>query len=69
MVYFPPGCPDLNPQEQVWKQTREAVGHLCDYRHISDLRRAFQTYLENTLFHVDWLAQYLPAAFYESVFI
>lgn len=69
MLYFPPGCPDLNPQEHVWKQTREAVGHLCDYRHIGDLRRAFQTHLENTLFHFDWLDKYLPIAFYESVFI
>ena len=69
MLYFPPGCPDLNPQQHVWKQTREAVGHLCDYRHIADLRRAFQTHLENTLFHFDWLDKYLPIAFYESVFI
>jgi transposase len=68
-LYFPPGCPALNPQEHVWKQTREEVGHLWDYPHLSDLRRAFQTHLENTLFHVHWIAQYLPDAFYESVFI
>jgi transposase len=69
MLYFPPGCPDLNPQEHVWKQTRQAVGHLCQYRHISALRQTFQSYMENTLFHFDWLANYLPPAFYESVFI
>ncbi len=28
MLYFPSGCPDLNPQEHVWNQTREVVGHL-----------------------------------------
>jgi transposase len=69
MVYFPPGCPDLNPQEHVWKQTREAVGHLSDYPHLGDLRQAFQAHLENTLFPFDWIDKYLPDAFYESVFI
>lgn len=67
MVYFPPGCPDLNPQEHVWKQTRQAVGHLWDYRHIGDLRQAFQAHLDNTLFRFDWIVKYLPAIFYESV--
>ena len=27
MVELPVGAPDLNPQEQAWKQTRRAVGH------------------------------------------
>lgn len=60
MLYFPPGCPHLNPQEHVWKQTRQAVGHLRDYCHISALRQAFLTYLDNTLFHFNWIAKYLP---------
>ena len=60
LIYFPPGCPDLNPQEHVWKQTREAVGHLHDYPHLSRLRWAFQAHLENTLFHFDWINKYLP---------
>jgi transposase len=37
-LYFPSGCPHLNPQEHVWKQTRQAVGYLRDYQHISQLR-------------------------------
>ena len=60
LIFFPPGCPDLNPQEHVWKQTREAVGHLRDYPHLGSLRRAFQSYLENTPFHFDWIDKYLP---------
>jgi transposase len=64
MVYFPPGCPDLNPQEHVWKQAREEVGHLHDYRYISDLRLAFQTCLESTLFRFRWIEKFLPTAFY-----
>lgn len=68
MIYFPPACPDLNPQEHVWKLTRDAVGHLHDYPHLSDLRYAFQTHLENTLFTFDWIDKYLPQS-YKSVFI
>ena len=60
LIYFPPGCPDLNPQKHVWKLTREAVGHLHDYPHLSNLRQAFQSHLENTLFHFDWIDKYLP---------
>jgi transposase len=68
LFFFPPACPDLNPQEHVWKQTRDAVGHLHDYPHLSHLRRVFQSYLENTLFHFDWIDKYLPT-FYVSDFI
>lgn len=69
MLYFPPGCPDLNPQEHVWKHSRQAVQHGHDYRHLADLRQAFQSHFDNTLFHFDWIDQYLPKAFYGSVFI
>lgn len=68
MIYFPPACPDLNPQEHVWKQTREAVDHLHDYRHVSALRLAFQNYLEHTLFSFNWIDKYLPVHSYESAF-
>jgi transposase len=60
LIYFPPGCPDLNPQEHVWKQTRDTVGHLRDYPHLSNLRRAFQSYLETTRVQFDWINKYLP---------
>ncbi len=69
LIYFPPGCPDFNPQEHVWKQAREAVGHLRDYPHLSRLRQAFQAYLENTSFPFDWIDKYLPRAFYGFEFI
>lgn len=69
MVYFPPGCPDLNPQEHVWKQTRAAVGHLRDYRHMGDLRQAFQTHLDNSFFQFAWIDKYLPRQLCHSVFI
>ena len=69
MLYFPPACPDLNPQEHVWKLAREAVGHLRDYAHLSDLRRAFQTHLEETTFRFDWIEKYFPIPSYTSVFV
>lgn len=68
MLYFPPACPDLNPQEHVWKQTREAVGHLQDYAHLSELRQAFQEHLEQTAFQFRWIEQYFPIPSYTSVF-
>jgi transposase len=64
MGYFPPGCPDLNPQEHVWKQARDAVGHCHAYRHIGHLRQAFQAYLERTFFRFNWIDKYLPKACY-----
>ena len=27
LLYFPPACPDLNPQEHVWERARDAVSH------------------------------------------
>ena len=63
MMYFPPACPQLNPQEHVWKLTREAVGHLRDYAHIGDLRQAFQRHFDRTLFHIGWVEKYLPPIF------
>lgn len=68
MLYLPPASPDLNPQEHVWKATRAAVGHLFDYRHLSDLRLAFQNHLENTSFKFNWLDKYLPAQLFTPVF-
>jgi hypothetical protein len=69
MLYFPPGCPDLNPQAHVWNLTRYAVGHLMNYQHSGDLRRAFQSHLENTRFRFDWIEKYLPLTLCHSVFI
>ena len=69
MIYFPPGCPDLNPQEHVWKKVRDAVGHLGNYRHIGDLRKAFQNHLDSTFFNFDWIDKYLPKQLCQSVSI
>ena len=60
MMYFPVACPDLNPQEHVWKQTRDAISHNHSYASFGDLRQAFHRHLESTDFHIDWIQKYLP---------
>jgi transposase len=41
LLYFPPACPELNPQEPVWQQAREAIGHNHDYSRFDTLIDAF----------------------------
>jgi transposase len=50
ILCFPPGSPELNPQEHVWKATREAVSHNHTRKNLPDLVQAFQTHLETTRF-------------------
>ena len=42
ILWFPPGSPDLNPQEQVWKAAREAVSHNHTRARLSELAAAFE---------------------------
>jgi transposase len=50
IVWFPPGCPELNPQEHVWKAVREAVSHNHTWAKLPDLAQVFETYLQETQF-------------------
>jgi transposase len=50
ILWFPPGCPELNPQEHVWKATREAVSHNHLFAKLPALATAFETHLEQTRF-------------------
>lgn len=60
LVYFPPACPDLNPQEHVWEQAREAISHNHDYSRFERLIDDFDTYLNETPFQTDFMQQYGP---------
>ncbi len=60
LVYFPPACPELNPQEHVWEQTREAIGHNHDFRQFGPLIDAFESYLNETPFDIGFMEQYAP---------
>ena len=50
ILWFPPGCPELNPQEHVWKATREAVSHNHTQAKLSELAQQFETHLRTTQF-------------------
>jgi len=65
LVYFPPACPDLNPQEQVWEQTRDTISHNHLLTDFGQLCAAFLRHLENTLFPIDFLSRYAPPILYE----
>ncbi len=60
LVFFPPACPDLNPQEHVWKLARETVSHHHTFTEFGALRQAFSRFLETTLFKFDWLDKFVP---------
>lgn len=64
-LHFPPACPDLNPQEHVWSQAREAISHNHTFRAFPQLKSAFLDFLSNTLFRFDWLAKYAPPILFD----
>lgn len=65
-VFFPPACPDLNPQEHVWSQARAAVSHNHTRPDFASLKTAFLRFLSNTLFRFDWLTKYAPPILCQS---
>ena len=50
IMWFPPGCPELNPQEHVWKAAREAVSHNHTTTKFPELAEAFETHLTKATF-------------------
>ena len=50
VLWFPPGCPELNPQEHVWKAARETVSHNHRCEKLSVLAEEFETCLRTTRF-------------------
>ena len=60
VVFFPVACPDLNPQEHVWKRARDAISHNHTYRQFQLLIDDFETYLNETVFLTDFMDAYTP---------
>lgn len=58
ILFFPPGSPDLNPQEHVWKKARENVSHNHSMTNLTDLTQHFSDYLTNTTFDSSFLDCY-----------
>ena len=61
LMYFPPACPQLNPQEHIWEQARDAIGHNHTFAHFDTLIDAFDTYLNETPFDICFMEKYAPS--------
>ena len=55
---LPTAAPDLNPQEHVWKATRQVVSHNHAHRKLDTLADDFETHLSTTTFPCSLLQQY-----------
>jgi transposase len=60
VIFFPPACPDLNPQEHVWQHTRDAISHNHTSRQFQPLIDDFETYLNETIFSTNFMDTYTP---------
>jgi len=58
IFFFPPASPELNPQEHVWKATREAISHNHTETKLDRLADKFETHLATTIFPCSLLTQH-----------
>jgi transposase len=54
-MLLPVAAPDLNPQEHVWKATREAVSHNHTDAQLATLAGRFEAHLRDTTFPTSFL--------------
>lgn len=55
VMYFPPACPQLNPQEHIWERARDAISHNHTYRRFQTLIDDFEEYLTDTCFSTNFM--------------
>ena len=60
LFYFPPACPELNPQEHVWERARDAISHNHSYPTFDRLITDFDDYLNETPFETNFMQRYGP---------
>lgn len=58
VLFFPVASPDLNPQEQVWKATRNAISHNHSVPQLPELADRFESHLNSTTFSCSFLDSY-----------
>jgi len=58
IIFFPPGSPDLNPQEHVWKAVRKGVSHNHLEARLPELADRFLKQLNSTTFKSSFLDRY-----------
>jgi transposase len=61
VMRYPVACPELNPQEHVWSQTREHISHNHQYIHFQTLIDDFEAYLNETPFECNFMEKYAPS--------
>lgn len=57
-VFFPPGSPELNPQEHVWKEVRKAVSHNHTEKKLPELAEKFLHKLNSDAYKTTFLDKY-----------
>jgi transposase len=58
IIEYPVAAPELNPQEQVWKQTRRAVSHNHIVPKLPNLADDFEHHLRSNTFETSFLDRY-----------
>lgn len=58
LITFPTAAPDLNPQEHVWKATRQAVSHNHTSKQLDTLADDFERHLTATSFPCSFLHKF-----------
>ena len=58
VMHFPVATPDLNPQEQVWKDSRRSVSHNHQIPRLPELEDRFEQHLNSNTFECSFLNQY-----------
>ena len=59
VMYFPPACPALNPQEHVWERARDAISRNHTYRRFQALIDDFEQYLTDSCFSSNFMETFL----------
>jgi transposase len=58
IIFFPTACPDLNPQEHVWKAVRKQVSHNHLEARLPELADRFLNKLNSSIFKDTFLKRY-----------
>ena len=58
IMEYPVAAPELNPQEQVWKQTRRAISHNHITPRLPQLADDFENHLKSNTFESSFLDRY-----------
>ena len=58
IIYFPPACPDLNPQVHVWKAVRKEVSHNHLEPRLPVLANRIEKKLNSRTFETSFLDRY-----------